>query len=231
MNLGRLVRFFFLVTPRQNAVVFAVLAAGAIAFDLLSTVDHSAILVCILFLQMFACSCGYVTHGSRGYYDPVLTAGAPKWSVGIAHLAAAATPGVLAWLAIATWSAIRGGPESDLGLRPASIVFLLLVSTVSWAITLRLPTMVGAALWTFLSIATVVSSEFLHILARSFRSSEALVAEPWRALLSGLLVPTFSFAAPWPALHVAAFASIALIALGLGLLFIARRDLPLAEEE
>lgn len=231
MNLRQLVRFFFLVTPRQNAVVFAVLAVGALALDLVGTVDHSAILVCILFLQMFACSCGYVTHGSRGYYDPVLTAGAPRWRVGLAHLAAAAAPGVLAWLVVGIWSASRGGPESDLGLRPASVVFLLLVSIVSWAITLRLPTMVGAALWTFLSIATVVSSEFLRILARSFKDSEGLRAEPWRALLSGLLVPTFSFSAPWPPLHIAAFALISLVALGLGLLFIARRDLPLAEEE
>jgi hypothetical protein len=151
--------------------------------------------------------------------------------VGLAHLAAAAAPGALAWLVVATWSASRGGPESDLGLRPASIVFLMMVSIVAWAITLRLPTMVGAALWTFLSIATVVSSEFLRILVRSFKDSEAFTAEPWRALLSGLLIPTFSFSAPWPAVHVAAFTVIALIALALGLLFIARRDLPLAEEE
>jgi hypothetical protein len=91
--------------------------------------------------------------------------------------------------------------------------------------------MVGAVLWTLVMVATALSAEFFRIIATNLSGAGTFEREPWRALASGLLIPIFTFAAPWPPLHIAAFVLIALVALALGLLFISRRDLPLAEEE
>jgi hypothetical protein len=231
MTLSDLIRFFFLVNPPRIAIGFVLLVAGGIIGDLAWSMDTSVVFPCLLFLQLFACSSGYVTHGARGYYDPALTTGTTRWRVGLAHFLASAAPGILAWLVFGAWVVIRGGPDNGHAFRPASLVFLLMISAISWLLTLRLAPLSGGMLWMFVMVATALSAEFLRIVATGLRNREAFMQSPLRSVATGLLVPLISYAAPWPAVFLVAFLAITLAMVALGLLFIAKRDLPLAEEE
>jgi hypothetical protein len=227
------VRYFFLASPprRYLTIVQIVAAVGGIGSDLFGAMDPGFVLSSILFLQLFACSTGYVTHGTRGHYDPVLTSGMARWKAALAHLAASAGPGLLAWIVFGTYAAIRGGPEGSLAFRPASLTFLALVSVVSWALTLRLPPLSGGVIWCFAMLAVAISSGGFRALATTLRTPEAMLESPLEALAIGLALPLFGLGVAWPEVLLAGFTAIALAVLLIGVLFISWRDLPLAEEE
>jgi hypothetical protein len=110
-------------------------------------------------------------------------------------------------------------------------VFFALVSAMSWLITLRLPPLSGGVVWSMALLATAVSSGGMKFLAAALDSREAILERPMASITGGVLLAPAIFGAPWPLSFLPAFAALAFAALALGLLFIARRDLPLAEEE
>ena len=55
----------------------------------------------------------------------------------------AVLPGVTAWAALGLLELAMADPQQAIGFEPRSLVALLLVSTVPWALTLPLPTLLG----------------------------------------------------------------------------------------
>ena len=145
-----LARFFFVVPPMPLLMIGALLGVtGVSAVVILVEPSRAAgALRPILLLQLFACSSGFDVPARRGHYDLLLTRGEPRRRIIVAHWAASALPGVLCWvlLAIAGYAVNSGGSRAAL-LNPGTLSAVLLVSTIPWATTARLPRFSGAIGW------------------------------------------------------------------------------------
>lgn len=229
-------RFFVMTFPQTRCVVGGFVVLAALAAWLLtvgSGGDVETALASVLFLQMFAASTGFREPANRGYYDAVLVGGASRHAIGLGHWAASILPGVVCWLAIGLMEpAFRPVPDL-VGWQPRAWVALLLVSTISWSISLPLPRFSGGVTWMatiFGLVATgtgmfkfraillandpptgtdVLSSSALLTACPFLLLARSAVTEAPLVLLSGLLTSMF--------------------ALGIGLLYVSRREYRLTQ--
>jgi hypothetical protein len=145
-----LARFFLVVPPMPLLMVGALIVATGVSavVILVEPLRASRALTPILLLQLFACSSGFDVPARRGHYDLLLTHGAARGRVIVAHWAASALPGVLCWLllAIVGYTASSGGSRAAL-LNGGTLSAIILVSTIPWAATVRLPRFSGAIGW------------------------------------------------------------------------------------
>ena len=145
-----LARFFLVVPPMPRLMVGALLVVTVVsAVVILVEPSRSAgALTPILLLQLFACSSGFDVPARRGHYDLLLTRGEARRRVIVTHWAASALPGVLCWLllAIVGYTVNRGGSRAAL-LSAGTLAAVILVSTIPWATTVRLPRFSGAIGW------------------------------------------------------------------------------------
>jgi hypothetical protein len=145
-----LARFFFVVPPMPLLMVGALLVVTGVSavVILVEPARAAGALRPILLLQLFACSSGFDVPARRGHYDLLLTRGEPRRRVIVAHWAASALPGVICWalLAIVGYAVNNSGSRAAL-LHPGTLSALLLVSTIPWATTARLPRFSGAIGW------------------------------------------------------------------------------------
>jgi len=113
----------------------------------------------VLLLQLFAASSGFEVPARRGHYDLLLTSGHRRIWVALVHWAISIAPGVLAWLVLAAVEVTaRGGPDTNL-LASGTCAAIGLVSTMPWAITVRLPRFSGGIGWLLiLTLSTSVLS-------------------------------------------------------------------------
>jgi hypothetical protein len=101
----------------------------------------------VLLLQLFAASSGFEVPARRGHYDLLLTSGHRRIWVALVHWAISIAPGVLAWLVLAVGEVTaRGGADTNL-LASGTCAAMGLVSTMPWAITVRLPRFSGGIGW------------------------------------------------------------------------------------
>src|SRR5678816_1999866 len=145
-----LARFFLVVPPMPLLMVGALLVATGVsaAVIVVEPSRTSGALTPILLLQLFACSSGFDVPARRGHYDLLLTHGEARRRVIVAHWGASAAPGLLCWLLIAAVRcAISNGSERTLLLNVGTVTAMILVSTIPWAITVRLPRFSGAIGW------------------------------------------------------------------------------------
>jgi hypothetical protein len=106
-----------------------------------------------LFLQMFAVSSGFGSAAARGYLDPLLVSGRSRRSIAAGSLAAAAIPGILAWLALVSLALALGGDAAASARTMSRHLALLLVSCTAWTLGLALHRLAAGALWTVLLIS------------------------------------------------------------------------------
>lgn len=145
-----LVRFFLVVPPMPLLMVGALVVATVVSavVILVEPSRASGALTPILLLQLFACSSGFDVPARRGHYDLLLTHGEARRRVIVAHWATSALPGVLCWLllAIVGYTA-SGGDSRGALLDRGTLSAVILVSTIPWATTSRLPRFSGAIGW------------------------------------------------------------------------------------
>jgi hypothetical protein len=142
-------RFFAVVPPMPLLMIgaFGVVTAVLmvmVAFDP-SRAPHA--LTPILLLQLFACSSGFDVPARRGHYDLLLTHAGSRRLVLLGHWAASACPGVICWLALGAICLAVVGRDAGGLFTTGSMAAVCLVSTIPWAITLRLPRFSGAIGW------------------------------------------------------------------------------------
>jgi hypothetical protein len=133
---------FFRVVPTQPALIvwtFVVaVALGAIAIVREPSRSEGA-MIPVLLLQLFAASSGVEVPARRGHYDLLITSGHHRISMALVHWATSIAPGVLAWLTLAAVeAAVRGFPNTRI-LATGTVAAVGLVSTLPWALTVRLP--------------------------------------------------------------------------------------------
>jgi hypothetical protein len=153
---------FFRVVPTQPAlIVWTFLVVVAIAAIAIARVpSRSADLMRpVLLLQLFAASSGFEVPARRGHYDLLLTSGHRRIWVALVHWATSIAPGLLAWMVLAAVEiTARGGADTNL-LASGTCAAMGLVSTMPWAITVRLPRFSGGIGWLLvLTLSTSVLS-------------------------------------------------------------------------
>jgi hypothetical protein len=143
-------RFFFVVPPMPLLMIgaFAVVVVVAGVMVAIDSTRAAGTLTPILLLQTFACSSGFDVPARRGHYDLLLTSGGTRAGIATAHWMASSLPGALAWAALALVHELTAGNHGGTPLLDSgTVVALLLVSTIPWATTVRLPRFSGAIGW------------------------------------------------------------------------------------
>lgn len=224
-------RFFSAVSPPAPPLV-AVLATLALGGAVLEKIDRGSsdwVLASIALIQLFAVSTGFTRHACRGYYDPVLL-GRGRAFLAMAHFAASAAPGAVAWTVCGVAQAAAAGSAAAPAFRPAGLATLLLTSAIPWASSVRAGPYLGGALWLMVSIALVASGRVLESLARLHVSPAWGLAHPVEAFGVGLGFPVAIPSLSWPAGVLVGFVATSFVAIGAGIVTIVRADFPLAEE-
>ena len=151
--IGRLIyltRFFYVVPPMPLLMLgtLAVVAAAASAIVVIDPTRTAAALTPLLLLQMFACASGVDVPARRGHYDLLLTHGETRRYMAVAHWIASSLPGVIGWLVVAlAHHLVTEGQGSPSLFSAGTCSAFILVSTIPWATTVRLPRFSGAIGW------------------------------------------------------------------------------------
>lgn len=144
-----MLRFFAVVPPMPLLMIGAFGAVTGVIMVIVA-VDPSRApqaLTPILLLQLFACSSGFDVPARRGHYDLLLTHAGSRRLVLLGHWAASACPGLICWLALAASCLVAVGRDAGGLFATGSMTAVCLVSTIPWAVTLRLPRFSGAIGW------------------------------------------------------------------------------------
>jgi hypothetical protein len=153
---------FFRVVPTQPTLIvwtFAVVAAIGVVAVVREPSRSEGAMVPVLLLQLFAASSGFEVPARRGHYDLLLTSGHRLVWMALVHWAMSIAPGLMAWLTLAAVEvAVSRGAETRL-LTTGTFAAVGLVSTLPWAITVRLPRFSGGIGWLLaLTLSTSVLS-------------------------------------------------------------------------
>jgi hypothetical protein len=153
-------RFFRIVTTQPSLIGWtfvAVVLVGLVAIvrDPLRSADA---MVPVLLLQLFAVSSGFEVPARRGHYDLLLTSGHARVWMALVHWATSAAPGVVAWLVLAVGERAAGAEMHLNLLTSGTLTAMGLVSTLPWAINVRLPRFAGGIGWL---LALAMSSHVL----------------------------------------------------------------------
>lgn len=142
-------RFFAVVPPMPLLMIgaFGVVTTVIIVLIAFDPSRAPQALTPILLLQLFACSSGFDVPARRGHYDLLLTHAGSRRLVLLGHWAASACPGVICWLALAAICLVVVGRDAGGLFTTGSMAAVCLVSTIPWAVTLRLPRFSGAIGW------------------------------------------------------------------------------------
>jgi hypothetical protein len=152
-------RFFRVVTTLPTLILwtFAVVVMVGGAAIVRDPARSVGAMVPVLLLQLFAASSGFEVPARRGHYDLLLTSGHRRVWMALVHWATSVAPGVMAWLALAAFEGVASGWADRRLLTSGTVAAVGLVSTLPWAITLRLPRFSGGIGWLLaLAISTSV---------------------------------------------------------------------------
>ena len=183
-----LARFFLVVPPMPLLMVGALLVATGVsaAVIVVEPSRASGALTPILLLQLFACSSGFDVPARRGHYDLLLTHGEARRRVIVAHWAASALPGVLCWLLLAILGYTTNSGDSRTALfNRGTLAAVILVSTIPWATTSRLPRFSGAIGWLLIvALLSLAAPRMLAIdLSASFEGRNEWLQAAWAVLV------------------------------------------------
>jgi hypothetical protein len=232
MTLASSFRYLWLVSSPKVyfRAVFALLAAAGCAIEFVNAGSSDFAVASILLVQLFAVSTGFTRFASRGYYDPILVSGTGRLKVAGAHFLVSSLPGLSAWIAVGLVEAVRAGSLDVLAFRPAAWTSLLLVSTIPWALSLRLPPLSGGAIWLTLSVCFLASGKGIEFFAIVRRSLDSTGPGFLKGLGFGLAFPLLIPSIRLPLSVLLGLVGVSVAALGLGVLFVRQAEFPLAEE-
>ena len=142
-------RFFRIVPPVAPLLTLAMGATTMAAGVLVGVAPEraAAAFTPILLVQGFAASSGFLLPARRGHYDLLLTSGQPRLAVAAVHWLMSILPGMACWGLLALVEALTGAGNASTLRSSGTMVALVVVSTLPWALTVRLPRFAGAIGW------------------------------------------------------------------------------------
>jgi hypothetical protein len=221
---------FLSVTPPVPPVMWGAFAGalGLAAFVLLLDPRRaSAALMPVLLLQTFAVSSGMVASARRGHYDLPLTSGHGRVPLAVAHWAMSALPGVGSWLAVAAMESIMTRRLPQASFASGTLAAMCVISTLPWALTVRLPRLTGGIAWmlALTAAATLLPPTPLDMLVPGL----AGLAGP-AAALAFLLCPWLVVGQPLAPSHIAPVLSMVVVVVAVmagALIWLDQTDVPL----
>lgn len=231
------VRYFLVVSPQPRYLLIGFVLLIALGAWLLQAnpSDVGAPFVPLLFLQMFASSSEFKGPASRGYFDALLVSGWSRHVVAVSHWVSAVLPGVAAWAVLGSVELALVGHQRAICYEPRSLVALLLVSTVPWALTLPLPRLSGGVLWNLLILVLGATRQGAGFLRNAVTTTHiaptddlASAAAAYAACPFLLLDPSTSSASASPFV-LAVEVALAVVAMVGGVVYLTRRDYPVAQ--
>ena len=224
-------RYLWLVSSPKAyfRATFGLLAAVGIAIEFVNPGSSDFATASILLVQLFAVSTGFNRFASRGYYDPVLVTSS-RATVAFTHFLVAVLPGFLAWTLVGLAEATQAGSLGVLAFRPAALTSLLLVSTVPWAISLRLPPLSGGAIWLALSVCFLATGAGTRLLAILKQSAETNGPGFTEGLAFGAAFPLLLPGMRLSASVLLGLLGVSIIAFSAGVFLVVKAEFPLAEE-
>jgi hypothetical protein len=212
-----LIRFFRVVPPVPGWMwmAFAVAAIGGGVALTIGRATPASALAPIFFLQMLAASSGFAVPARRGHYDLLLTGGMSRLAIAGAHCTASCIGGIAAWLTIAAGEAIATGGVPATSFASGTVLALIVVSLLSWAITAPLPRLSGGLVWLLLVVTLQAFVPAAFVAPNAF----SVVVSPW--VLVGTELPEID---PITALPIVVMTT---IAAGAACAWIDRADIPL----
>lgn len=149
-----LITFFRVVPPVPRWMTGTLVVTVVVCGTLLAAgmTGPGEALAPVFLLHTLAASSGFAVPAARGHYDLLLTGGATRLRIGLAHWTASVAPGVAAWLVVAAIEALvdRGFPH--VSLSSGTVVAVWVMSTLSWGSTVSLPRMTGGILWLLVAV-------------------------------------------------------------------------------
>lgn len=230
------VRYFHVVSPQPRYVPMGLALVVVLGGWLLraNPADVGAPFVPLLFLQMFASSSEFSGPASRGYFDALLVSGWSRPAVAASHWVAAVLPGVTAWATLGLLELAMAEPQQAIGFEPRSLVALLLVSTIPWALTLPLPRFSGGLLWTVLMLVLTLTRSGSTFLRNAVAVTEGAPAGDMATVAAALAACPLLFLNPSAtSASASAFvlvteAALAVLVFAGGVAYVTRREYPLA---
>ncbi len=188
-----LIRFFRVVPPvpvLMNGAFAASAVAAAVALSV-HAADARGALAPVFLLQTLAASSGFAVPARRGHYDLLLTSGVSRLRIGVAHFVGSILPGLFCWMVIVALEAVSGGRFPQVTLASGTIAALVIVSALSWAVTVPLPRLTGGIVWLLVFVAPVNHDRF--------PATASMLALPWTLVGTDLfalgVIPVVSVAA------------------------------------
>jgi hypothetical protein len=177
------------VVPPLCNVAF-VIAVAAAAFRLAS--DASAAidaLTPVLLLQLFVASSGFRFAARRGYYDLLLTSGAPRWQIAIAHCLVSILPGIVSWMCVAALEIGASRAEEWRSVTQGTCAAFVGASLIAWSLAVFSSRTAVTVMWllvlTIPAIARLVSP--VQLLGATWASGDR------RLLVSGCATAVVMF--------------------------------------
>ena len=165
------------VPPLFNVAFVVAVAAAALRLvgDASGAIDA---LTPVLLLQLFVASSGFRFAARRGYYDLLLTSGASRWQIAIAHCLASILPGMVSWMCVAALEIglSRGGEWRSVA--PGTCAAFVGTSLVAWSVAVFSSRTATTVMWllmlTIPAIARLVSP--VQLLGTTWSSADRLMA-------------------------------------------------------
>jgi hypothetical protein len=154
-------RFFRVIAPVSGLVGWSFVVIAAVGALTMTTdvTKAEAVMRPVLLLQVFAASSGFALPARRGHYDLLLTSGEDRLWIAVIHWLTSAIPGVMAWCALAATELTASMGTRATLLTSGTCAAMCIVSTLPWAITIRLPRFSGGIGWLLvLSVSTALWS-------------------------------------------------------------------------
>lgn len=222
-------RFFRVLPLHSPFLVMGVAAAAAIGVVTLAWDPRSgpSVLAPILMLQMFAAASGFDVPARRGHFDLLLTGGTSRMGVVIGHFMVSAAPGVVAWCALGLCELVLHGTDVPAAFTSGSLIALLIVSMLAWALTVPLPRLSGGVIWLLLVVVAFAPlTDFRAAMVEALKGGgssamRALGALLFPFVLLGTSVDASSLATVLPAVGAAT------VAWGAAARWMVREDVPL----
>lgn len=221
-----LVRFFRVAPPLDPLMRVTWGVVGALAgVVLLRGGNAAALLTPIVLLQGVAASSAFAGAARRGHYDlPFIVCGS-RVHTALAHWMASVVPGAMTWVTVAALETVLRQRFPVLSFAPGSVVAMLLISTVPWAVTAPWRRRTYGMVWMLLLVVTTTTFPIQRALLSEdgfgpvAAGTAAVLLCPW--LLVGIDLALVG------ALRLSVLVGVAMAVMLGALAWIRRADLPL----
>jgi hypothetical protein len=86
----------------------------------------------VLLLQLFVASSGFQLPARRGHFDLLLTSGAPRWQIALAHCLVSIAPGIVSWVCVGMLELAAGHGSRSASFASGTCVAFVGSSLVAW---------------------------------------------------------------------------------------------------